>query len=209
MREIGEYNPKVLPFDGEWRASFGLPELTGTWLIWGHSGNGKTRFALQLAKYLCRFCKVVYNSLEEGLSLSLKKAIEDTAFSDVRHNFTLLDKMDIEELKERLRKQRSAKVVFIDSLQYTGMVYRDYTTLKDEFRDKLFVFISHASGRDPRGSVAVTVRYDANIKIYVSKFKAYPTSRFGGGKPYVIWKEAYLLELQEAEYNKQNEDKCQ
>lgn len=197
LSDILSYNPTVLPFDGEWRESLGCPELTGTWLIWGHSGNGKTRFALQLAKYLCRFCKVVYNSLEEGLSLSLQKAIVDTSFSEVRSRFTLLDKVDIETLKAHLRRQRSAKVVFIDSLQYTGMVYKDYTALKDEFRDKLFVIISHASGRDPRGSVAVTVRYDANVKIYVDKFKAYPTSRYGGGAPYIIWKELFLQEIQE------------
>jgi len=43
----------------------------------------------------------------------------------------------------------------------------------------------------------VTVRYDANVKIYVDKFKAYPTSRYGGGAPYIIWKELYLQEIQD------------
>ena len=43
---------KVLPFEGEWKDAIGCPELTGSWIVWGNSGNGKTRFALQLCKYL-------------------------------------------------------------------------------------------------------------------------------------------------------------
>ena len=39
---------QLLPFEGDWLESLGCPELTGTWIIWGSSGNGKTRFALQL-----------------------------------------------------------------------------------------------------------------------------------------------------------------
>ncbi|MGL5912561.1 MAG: ATP-dependent serine protease, partial [Bacteroidales bacterium] len=53
VSDILRYKPKALAFDGEWLASFGTPELSGCWLIWGGSGNGKTRFVLQLCKYLC------------------------------------------------------------------------------------------------------------------------------------------------------------
>ena len=67
---------KVLPFEGEWKDAIGCPELTGSWIIWGNSGNGKTRFALQLCKYLCQFGRVAYDSLEEGVSVSLVKAIK-------------------------------------------------------------------------------------------------------------------------------------
>ena len=49
----------VLDFDGAWLGLIGKPEVKGSWIIWGQSGNGKTRFALQLAKYLARFGKVL------------------------------------------------------------------------------------------------------------------------------------------------------
>ena len=89
---------KVLPFEGEWKESIGCPELTGSWIIWGNSGNGKTRFALQLCKYLCQFGRVAYDRLEEGVSVSLVKAIKETNMMDVRRKFVVLDKEPIDQL---------------------------------------------------------------------------------------------------------------
>lgn len=189
IRQIRDYKPSILPFTGEWLEAVGTPELTGSWIVWGGSANGKTRFALQLAKYLCKFGKVAYDSLEEGLSLSMQQAIADVGMSDCKRNFILLDKESIADLVERLKKQRSPKVVIIDSLQYTGMTYADYKALRDTFRNKLFVFVSHADGKEPRGNVGKSVKYDAFVKIYVEGYKAIPQSRFGGGREYVIWKE--------------------
>lgn len=167
-----------------------LSELKGTWLVWGGSANGKTRFALQLAKYLCKFGRVVYDSLEEGLSLSLRMAILQVGMVDVRRKFTLLDKMRVNELREVLsKKKQSPNIVIIDSLQYTGMSYKEYQDLRDSFPNKLFVFISHADGRNPKGDVGKSVRYDANVKIYVEGYKAFPQSRYGGGKAFTIWQE--------------------
>lgn len=187
VSDVLNYKANVLPFDGKFEAAIGQPELTGTWIIWGNSVNGKTRFAIQLAKYIAGFCRVAYDSLEEGLSESLKKAIREEGMADVARRFILLDKEPVSDLAERLRKRRSPDVVFIDSLQYTGMSYRDYKTLRDEFRNKLFVFVSHADGRDPQGSVAKSVRYDAFVKIYIEGYKAFAQSRYGGGNEYVIW----------------------
>jgi hypothetical protein len=151
------------------------------------SANGKTRFALQLAKYMANFVRVAYDSLEEGLSLSMQHAIEEVGMSDVKRNFMFLDKEPIQELTERLKKQRSPQVVIIDSLQYTGMSYADYRTLRDTFRHKLFVFVSHADGRDPKGNVGKSIKYDAFVKVYVEGYKAFPQSRFGGGSEFTIW----------------------
>ena len=176
-----------MDFEGDFLESIGQPELTGSWIIWGDSANGKTRFALQLAKYLCNFCHVIYDSLEEGLSLSMQRAIEDVGFSDCKRNFVLLDQEGVTELDERLSRQRSAPVVIIDSLQYTGLNYTEYKKLREKYRNKLFIFISHADGKEPRGNVAKSVKYDAFVKIYVSGYMAYAQSRYGGGKPYVIW----------------------
>jgi len=180
---------KSMQFNGKWKASFGEPELKGSWIIWGNSGNGKTRFALQLAKYLCNFSKVLYNSMEEGVGVSFRRAIMETNMSDVANNFHVVDNEPINELKKRLRRQRSEDIVFIDSLQYSMLNYNAYVKLKEEFPNKLFIFISHAEGKNPAGRTANKLRYDANIKIHISQYSAYPVSRYGGGKPYVIWKE--------------------
>lgn len=189
IKDIREYKAKVLPFDGLWFQSIGKPELTGSWIVWGLSANGKTRFALQLAKYISKFCRVAYDSLEEGLSLSMQHAIEEVGMSDTetKRNFVLLDKESIAELVVRLKRQRSPQVVIIDSLQYTGMTYADYKMLRDTFSKKLFVFISHADGREPKGNVGRSIKYDAFVKIFVNGYVAYPQSRYGGGLKYVIW----------------------
>lgn len=188
VNDIRNFKPHTLPFEGDWLESIGCPELTGTWIVWGNSTNGKTRYSLQLAKYLAKFCRVAYNTLEEGLSKSIQDAVMEVGMDDVSRSFRLLDKETITDLFVRLRKKQSPDVVIIDSLQYTGLTYTEYKRLRDEFRHKLFIFISHAEGMEPKGNVAKSIKYDAFVKIRVEGYKAFPQSRFGGGKEHVIWK---------------------
>lgn len=178
----------TMAFEGAWQALMGQPERSGSWLIWGNSGNGKTSFALQLAGYLTRFGRVAYNSLEEGISESLKRSVKINGLVGIK-NLILLDKEPLDELTERLERPKSPAIVIIDSIQYTGLNYREYKNLRDSFRNKLFVFVSHAEGREPAGRTARSIRYDANVKIYIEGYVAYAVSRYGGGKPYVIWEQ--------------------
>jgi len=179
----------VMDFGGEWEKLIGKPEIKGSWLIWGNSTNGKTRFALQLAKYMANFGKVIYNSLEEGDCYSMKKAIEQVNMLEVNRNFLLLDRESIDELRIRLKKDTKIKFVFIDSLQYAGIDYREYKELRDQNRNRIFVWVSHADGRDPMGATAKAIKYDAYIKIFVEGYKAFCQSRYGGGEPYTIWEQ--------------------
>ena len=190
IHQLYRTNIRSLEFTGEWLDAIGCPEPSGSWLIWGNSGNGKTRFALQLAKYLCTLGrKVAYDSLEEGVSLSLRNAIEDCNMQEVSRRFVLLDKEPVPELTERLKMKKSPEVIIIDSIQYTGLTYADYKLLKDRFRTKLFILVSHAEGSHPAGRVARSIRFDANVKIWIEGFQAFAASRYGGGEPYMIWDE--------------------
>jgi hypothetical protein len=180
---------KVMGFENEFKKSFGTPELSGSWIIWGDSGNGKTSFTLQLSKYLTHFGKVAYNSLEEGAKLSFQRAIKRTGMISVSKRFLIIDGETIEELKERLHKQKSPQIIIIDSVQYTDLDKVSYKKLLNEFPTKLFIFISHADGKQPKGSTAVAIKYDADIKIRVEGYKAFPLSRFGGNEPFVIWED--------------------
>lgn len=191
VTELLSRQMKTLPFDGEWKAAMGEPEMRGSWLIWGNSGNGKTRFALQLAKYLTQFGRVAYNSLEEGVSVSFRRAIIAVGMQEVKNRFVLLDQEPMEQLMIRLAKHKSPDIVIIDSLQYTGLRYDAYKELRRRFPKKLFIFISHAEGKDPEGRVAKRVRFDAFVKIWVEGYRAQCQSRYGGGEPYIIWREGY------------------
>jgi predicted ATP-dependent serine protease len=151
ISDIENFKPKTLDFSGEWLASIGQPEQKGIWLIWGNSGQGKTTFAMMLAKYLSNFTKVCYNSLEEGLSLSIKHAIKTVNFNN-KKNFILLDKEPIKELIKRLERKQSPSVVIIDSLQYSGIGYQQAIKIKERFENKIFIYISHSEGTEPKGS---------------------------------------------------------
>lgn len=176
-------------FEGKWQEFIGNPELIGSWIIWGGSGNGKTRFTMQLCKYLAKFERVAYNSLEEGLSKSVQTAFRATNMYEVKNRVILLDAEPMEELIARLKKHKSPNIIVIDSIQYSGMSYNDYKNLRSQFPRKLFILISHADGKNPAGRVAKSIRYDAFVKILVEGYRAFPISRFGGGKPYTIWEE--------------------
>lgn len=188
VHELLTKKRKVMDFEGEWLDMVGCPEMQGAWIIWGSSGSGKTRFSLQLAKYLTRFGKVAYNSLEEGDSESLARAFGEVGMEDVSKNIVLLEE-SIKELSERLSKQKSPKIIIIDSLQYTEMNYSSYKELRQKHKNKLFIFISHADGKSPAGRVAKSVRFDSFVKIFVKGYKAFPVSRYGGGETYTIWSE--------------------
>lgn len=183
---------KTMAFEGEFKEAVGTPEMSGSWIIWGQSGNGKTRFTLQLAKYMTKFGKVAYNSLEEGAKLSFKRAIQQTGMISVAKRFIILKGETIEQLTERLSKQKAPNIIIIDSVQYTDLDKKAYKTLINSFPTKLFIFISHAEGKNPKGSTADAIRYDSDVKIFVQGYKAFVVSRFGGGKPFIIWEEGAM-----------------
>ena len=179
---------KELSFEAEWFEFVGNPENNACWFVWGNSGNGKTSFACQLAKYLSKFGRVLYNSMEEGYSVSLKNAFQNAEISE-NDNITVLSKESISDLKERLRKPKSPKFVIIDSFQYSGLTALTYKALRNEFETHSFIFISHADGKNPSGRSARTAHYDADIKVWIEGFRAIAKSRYGGGKFFEIYKE--------------------
>lgn len=169
--------PKM-DFTGEWLKAFGAPERYGNWIVWGQSFNGKTSFAMQLAKYLTRFGKVLYNSMEEGCSTSIQKALLRANMREVSKRFFLLENEEIEALTKRLTLKKHPSIVFMDSLQYSGIDYIKYKWLKQHFPKILWIWISHAEGKLPDGRLANKIRYDASVKIRVEGYRAYINSRF-------------------------------
>lgn len=180
----------TLPFEGNWFSAFSKPESTGTWLIWGNSGNGKSTFAMQLCGELCKFGKVLYNSLEEGTSLTFRNKLESLK-NEVELGKINIVCEDMTALSERLTRRRSANFVIIDSFQYSGMTYREYLDFKTKHKNKLLIFVSHAEGRNPAGRSAKSVMFDASLKIWVEGYKAFSKGRFIGenGGVFTIWKE--------------------
>src|SRR5690606_16816863 len=99
-------------FTGKWERHIGCPEAVGSWFIYGHSGNGKTSYCTQLAKYLTNFGSVWYNGLEEGTALSFQNALQRVGMESVGNRFLLIED-DYGQLRERLKRRNRADFVFI------------------------------------------------------------------------------------------------
>lgn len=186
---------KYVELDEPWRSHLGNPVLAGSWIIWSKSNQGKTSYTLQLCKYLTKFARVAYNSLEQGESPSLQRAWKMVDMDEAGTRIILLEKETMSEVCERLRDRRGRPgVVVIDSVQYAvGWQITQYIKMREEFPNTLFIFISHARGMEPDGNLAQKIRYDADIKIRVEGFRAFAGTRYQtgteGGKPYDIWPE--------------------
>ncbi len=191
VNQIYSKKYKLFDFEGEWLDAFGTPERCGIWFIWGGSGNGKTTFTLQLAKYLANFGRVAYNSLEEGASHTMQEAFVKVGMKEVARKVILIEGESLEQMQERLDKHRSPDTYIIDSIQYAGLTYKDYIRIKEANRRKLIVLISHADGKQPAGRPAKRIMFDASLKIWVEGYRAISKGRYIGenGGIYTIWDE--------------------
>lgn len=177
----------VYDFDGEWLESFGQPEKNFIMSIYGDSGNGKTEFAMQLTKYLAQFAKVLYCSHEQGIGKSLQDAIKRNDMTGVAGSVLFTSGEPIHELILRLKRKASPRIAIIDSLDYAKLTTEQFKLLKKSFPRKSFIIISWSRNDKPKSQFAKDIEYMSCIKVIVKNFKAYPKSRFGGNKPYVIW----------------------
>lgn len=195
-RDVATARFETVPFEGEWLAAIGRPELRGSWLVFGQSGSGKTTFALQLARYLSRFARVAYNTLEQGLSLSFQSAWIRAGMEEAGSAIVVLDKEPLPQLRQRLARRRSPQVIIIDSLTaLPGFTRKDYLSLVGGFPGKLFVFLAHERKGLPDPAIAETVRRLSEVKIYVEGFRAHISSRYAcpergeGVSDYIIWRQ--------------------
>ena len=183
---------KTILLSNELVSCIGEIEKRGVVFIWGNSGNGKTSFILQLIKSLCvdAGLKVLFYSKEEGAGYTMQKKIRSYGLAECGSRFQLDDRMTFEELDERLSLKRSCDVCIIDSLQYAQINFNRYKAFKGKHRNKLLVFISQADGKQPYKSVAKSVMYDADLKIWVEGYKAFSKGRsIGDTGEYTIWEE--------------------
>lgn len=179
----------LFEFEGEWKDAFDCPSRGGLWFIWGDSGNGKTSFVLQLMKYMSRFDKVLFNSLEEGNAHTLQRSIRLIGMNGVENKVQVVTD-SIDELTDRLSKKNSRNIVFIDSFQYLQIGFHRMLEFKEMFPKKTIVVVSQAEGKQPAGRAAKRVMFDASLKIYVDGYRALSKGRYiGETGVYTIWEE--------------------
>lgn len=188
ITDVARKKYKLLDWGEDWQTAFENPETTGIWCIWGNSGNGKTSFVMQLIKELARSRKVHFHSKEEGIKLTMQRHIERHGLEEVKRNVTIADE-STEELVKRCENRKSAKVVVVDSVQASRMNMATFHKLVEANPDKLFIFISQAEGKNPKGNTADNIKYLADLKIWVEGYRAISQGRFNPGGVYTIWDE--------------------
>ena len=174
----------------EFEQTFGKPENIGVWFMWGNSGNGKSSFLMELIKAMSNVGNIVFNSLEEEFSESFRKKLTKHRMADLKKKFLVVHET-AEELELRLDKRGSAKIVVIDTVQYSGLSFKEYLRLIKKYPSKIWIINSQAEGKKPTGRVANAIQYDAYIKIWIEGYKAFCKGREIGenGGVYTIWHE--------------------
>lgn len=182
---------RVLAVSPEWQGCLG-EEIArrGIVFIWGNSGNGKSSAVMAFAKMLAGNGKVLYVSKEEGYSLSFQNTLRRFGMQECGASFQVIDNESMEGLAERMAKPKSPEFIVIDSVQAMGIGSKQYKQLRERFRNKLLVLVSQADGKRPLGRAAVSMMYDADLKIWVEGHTAFSKGRFmGETKEFVTWEE--------------------
>lgn len=156
---------------------------SGCWLIYGSEKNGKTWFALKLAKELAKSEKVSYISAEEGTEDSFIAAATRAGITS-KDRILWDDYISLEDLVGKFKKPKSPNIIFIDNL----MIYEDEirpgrlkSDLIDKFPDKLFILIAHEERKEAYPAVARKAKKIAKVIINVKGLRGFITSRYSSG----------------------------
>jgi predicted ATP-dependent serine protease len=180
---LEKHTGQTVQLSGVLAEAVGAAECRGCWLIYGAEKNGKTWFALTLAKEIARFERVGFVSAEEGLDKSFRDACQ-------RAGITAADRMlwdeylSVDEIVEKYRRPRTPNIVFIDNLT----MYSDElkpSELKKKLMDalpkKLIIFVAHEERKEAYPALARMAKKVAKVIIHIQGLKAFIISRFGPG----------------------------
>jgi predicted ATP-dependent serine protease len=194
---------RTMAFKGKWFDSFGTPPTTGSWIIYGASGSGKTTFALQLAKYLTNFNTVLYWSLEQGNSAAFQKIWLRERMQDCGTKIMLADDTSsFEGIIGQLNQRKGRGILIVDSitpLKYYSeevggvMVTKqfgviNYERIRKRLKNKLIIFLSHEKGGIPDTNVGDYILKLADLKMRAEGFKIMTNARSGDKmKDFIVW----------------------
>lgn len=179
---------RSLPLEGEWLETFGALSDPFSMLVYGHPKNGKTTFIMKFCKHLSNFGKVFYNSIEEGDSKTIQDALKRCKMDELEDGkFMLGDRYFFSDMLEYLKGSNRGRFVVIDSRDFINLTCVQFKKLKLLFPRKSFIIICWEAAGKPAGKFAKDIEFIVDVVVHVRDYKAYPRSRFGGNKEYVIW----------------------
>lgn len=137
LRDLQKAQFKTLQFSGKWKELMGTPEERFSVMIYGQSGQGKSTFAINFAEYLSNnFGTVLFNSAEEGISLTLQDKLKNLKSTDlfISHH------KDFNSMKKHL-KTSTCKFVVLDSVNHMNLTPENVEELRNMDKTRGFISI--------------------------------------------------------------------
>lgn len=194
-KDIDQKRYEQFGWSGRWLAAFGDPAVNSKWFVLGPSASGKSSFVMQLSKELSQWGTVLYLSYEEGVGMEFQRRMRQQQMNEVQGRFQVVPDETVEEIGERLEKNRKIRFVVVDSFQMSQWSYEDALSLVRRFPKKGFIFVSQEYKGQPIGKAAIRLRYMADMKVRVAGYKAYCQGRSQSepGNSFVVWEEGVLM----------------
>ena len=155
---------KALNFQGKWQNLFGLPSINFHCVLHGMSGEGKSTFAIQFAKYLAdNFGRVIYISGEEGFSKTFKDK-----FSNNNAESKFLDVADLRTFEDINREvpQEAYNFIFIDSLDTMKIDADKMKKIRELYKNSALITISQST-KDGKMRGSYEIVHDCDIAVKV------------------------------------------
>lgn len=199
VNDIEQWKFNDISLPKEWHDHLGDISEGFRMLIHGKSGHGKSEYVMRLAKVLAmHYGKVNHNNVEQGRSKTFQSAfIRNEMKSITPGKWTLCDKSQrtFDEWFKRLKGRNTGRVIILDSHDYMHLTFDQFKILHEKFKHKSIIIVAWDDPFDP---AAKKIKYLCDIKVKVHNFRAKIVSRFGGNKPYVIWKNPHEVEYDAA-----------
>lgn len=153
----------ILDFRGKWLDFIGQPQTNFFLVVHGMSGEGKTHFTIQMAKYLAeKFGNVLYVSGEEGFAPTMQKKIQDMG--------AMVPKLFVGDFRsgEELLKEVPNKYHFIiiDSTNNMDIQPEQMKAIRQRFKESGFIAVCQSTKDDKiRGSYQIVHDSDITVKV--------------------------------------------
>jgi hypothetical protein len=200
-RHIVTSKHRTFPFTGRWFESFGCPPVAGSWIIYGGSGSGKTGFALQLARYLTSFDRVLYWSIEQGNSKTFQQAWIREGMQECGNRISVADDTELlsdeqdmfASIVEAMLCRRGPGILIIDSitpLKAMGFTITRYESLRKRLKGKLLIWLSHENASLPDTNAGDYIMKLSDLKMHAVGFTVFINNRAGDRmQNFVIWEQ--------------------
>lgn len=166
MQQMAGIKHRLLNFQGKWRGFFGLPQTNFFCVIHGMSGEGKTNFSVQFAKYLAEnFGRVLFVSGEEGFAPTFQQKIKSLGADSVANLYA----GDIRTGNELLSEVPNNKFHFIviDSLNNMGIDPELMKQIRAKFKHSAIVAICQST-KDGKVRGSYEMIHDSDIAVKVT-----------------------------------------